>query len=454
MNLHKLLSARAEARDPVRVGLIGAGKFGSMYLSQAIATTGIHVLGIADLSPDRARASLARVGWPEEQYAAHSFAAARRHGTTHLTDDAESLIATEGLDVVIDATGNPAAGIRHALLAFEHGRHMIMVNVEADVLAGPLLARRAAQAGMVYSLAYGDQPALICELVDWARTAGLEVVAAGKGTRYQPHFHQSTPDTVWDYYYGGARANRERLLDANPQMFNSFIDGTKSGIEMAAVANATGLEPQSGGLTFPPAAIDELPEILKPREDGGQLVQRGTVEVVSSDRRDGSPIANHLRWGVYVTFAAGREYTARCFNEYGMLTDTTGEYSALWRPFHLIGLELGVSVASAALRQEATGSATGWRGDVVAVAKVDLHEGRLLDGEGGFTVWGRLMPARESVALGALPIGLAHGVKLKRKIAAGEVIRWIDVEFNAEDATVRFRREMEDAFTAETLAAE
>jgi len=454
MNLHKLLTARAAANNPVRVGLIGAGKFGSMYLSQALATTGIHVLGIADLKLERARASLARVGWPEEQYAAHSLAAARRHGTTHLTEDAESLIATDGLDVVIDATGNPAAGIRHALLAFEHGRHMVMVNVEADVLAGPLLARRAAEAGVVYSLAYVDQPALICELVVWARTAGLEVIAAGKGTRYQPHFHQSTPDTVWDYYYGGARANRERLLDANPQMFNSFIDGTKSGIEMAAVANATGLEPQFGGLGFPPAAIDELPEILKPRDDGGQLVRRGTVEVVSSDRRDGSPIQNHLRWGVYVTFAAGRDYTARCFNEYGMLTDSTGRYSALWRPFHLIGLELGISVASVALRKEPTGAATGWLGDVVAVAKTNLHEGRLLDGEGGFTVWGKLMPASESVAIGGLPIGLAHGVKLKRQIAAGEVIRWTDVDFNASDPTVRFRREMEQAFTGDQAAAE
>src|SRR5690606_23231372 len=173
MNLHKLLTERAAANNPVRVGLIGAGKFGSMYLSQALETTGIHILGIADLKLERARASLARVGWPEEQYAAHSLAAARRHGTTHLTEDAESLIAADGLDVVIDATGNPAAGIRHALLAFEHGRHMVMVNVEADVLAGPLLARRAAEAGVVYSLAYGDQPALICELVDWARTAGL-----------------------------------------------------------------------------------------------------------------------------------------------------------------------------------------------------------------------------------------------------------------------------------------
>jgi predicted homoserine dehydrogenase-like protein len=182
------------------VGLIGAGKFGAMYLAQAKHTAGIHIVGIADLAPDRARAALSRTGWAPQRFAARSFAAAGTSNATHVTDDARSLIAAPEVDIVIEATGDPAAGIRHALASFAHGKHVVMVNVEADALAGPLLARRAHAAGVVYSLAYGDQPALICEMVDWCRAAGFAVVAAGKGTKYLPEYHASTPDTVWPYY--------------------------------------------------------------------------------------------------------------------------------------------------------------------------------------------------------------------------------------------------------------
>ncbi len=438
MNLHGMLMRRAAAGDPVRVGVVGAGKFGSMYLSQAARTVGVHVLGIADLAPDRARDALARVGWPESQYAASSFDDARRDGTTFITDDAEALIAA--VDVVVDSTGSPPAGVRHALLACEHGTHIIMVNVEADVLAGPLLAERAA-AGIVYSMAYGDQPALICEMVDWARSCGFDVVCAGKGTKYLPEYHASTPDSVWGYY--GLSAEQAAEGGMNPQMFNSFLDGTKSGIEMAAVANATGLAAPRDGLAFPACGVQDLAHILRPRAAGGALAEKGTVEVISSEERDGRHVVGDLRWGVYVTFEAPSDYVERCFAEYGLMTDDTGRYSAMYKPFHLIGLELGISVASAALRGEATGVATGWRGDVVATAKRNLKPGEILDGEGGYTVWGKLMRAEDSLALGGLPIGLAHGVKLKTPIAEGEPVRWHDVECDENDATVRFRREME-----------
>ena len=200
MNLHRLLLQRAEEKQPLRVALIGAGKFGSMFLSQVRRTPGMHLVAVCDLDPPRAQDSLPRVGWPPAQYAATSLEAARKSGVTFITDDARSVIASDAVEIVIDATGNPAAGIRHALACCEHGKHIVMVNVEADALAGPLLARRAAQAGIVYSLAYGDQPALICELVDWARAAGFEVIAAGKGTKYLPEYHDSTPDTVWGHY--------------------------------------------------------------------------------------------------------------------------------------------------------------------------------------------------------------------------------------------------------------
>jgi len=444
MNLSKLLGQRAEAGNPVRVGLIGAGKFGSMFLSQARRTPGIHILGVADLSPDRAREALARVGWSEDQYAARDFAQARRAGTTCIVDDASALIAADGLDVVIDATGSPAAGIRHALLACEHGRHIVMVNVEADVLAGPLLAARARKAGLVYSMAYGDQPALICEMVDWARAVGLDVVCAGKGTKYLPAFHASTPETVWGHY--GLTPEQAREGGMNPQMFNSFLDGTKSAVEMAAVANATGLTPPEDGLLFPPCGVDDLPSMLKPRDDGGILGAKGMVEVVSSLDRDGADVARDLRWGVYAVFEAPTDYVARCFAEYGLKTDKSGQYAAMYKPYHLIGLELGISVASAALRGEATGTSESWRGDAVAVAKRDLAPGEVLDGEGGYMLWGKLLSAARSQEIGGLPIGLAHGCKLTRPVAAGDCVTRADVALDEGLEIVRVRGEMETQF--------
>jgi predicted homoserine dehydrogenase-like protein len=444
MNLRRLLEARAAAGRPVRVVLVGAGKFGSMYLAQARRTPGIHLLAVADLSPERARASLARVGWEPERLAAHSLDEAARSLGTCVTEDVAAAIAHAQTEVVIDATGNPAAGIEHVLACCRHRKHIVMVNVEADALAGPLLARRAAEAGIVYSLAYGDQPALICEQVDWARAAGFSVVAAGKGTKYLPAYHASTPQTVWGHY--GFDAETVARGDFNAQMFNSFLDGTKSGIEMAAVANATGLTPAPGGLSFPPCGVDDLPAVLRPRQAGGVLHHAGQVEVVSSLARDASAVFRDLRWGVYVTFAAEHEYVRRCFREYGIVTDDSGEYASMYKPSHLIGLELGISVASVALRGEATGAPTGWRGDCVATAKRALQPGEMLDGEGGYTVWGRLMPARDSVAQRALPIGLAHHVKMKRAVAEGQTVSWDDVEFDASSAAVKFRREMEKVF--------
>jgi len=448
MNLHRMLLERAAAGRPLRVALIGAGKFGAMYLAQAKHTPGIHVVGIADLAPDRAKASLARTGWAAGRYGARSLAEAGRAGTTHVTDDAAALIAAPETEIVIDATGSPAAGIRHALACCAHGKHVVMVNVEADALAGPLLAQRAREAGVVYSLAYGDQPALICEMVDWCRASGFEVVAAGKGTKYLPEYHASTPATVWPHY--GFTPEMVAAGDFNAQMFNSFLDGTKSAIEMAAVANATGLAPAPDGLAFPPCGVDDLPRVLRPREEGGQLHHAGQVEVISSLERDGRPVFRDLRWGVYVTFragdATGEDYVRRCFREYGFPTDPSGRYSAMFKPSHAIGLELGISVASAGLRREPTGQPVAWLADVVATAKRDLAAGETLDGEGGHTVFGKLVPAAASRSLRGLPLGLAHGVTLKRAIPAFSPVRWDDVEFDATNDAVKFRREMERAF--------
>ncbi|MEP2744559.1 Gfo/Idh/MocA family oxidoreductase, partial [Bauldia litoralis] len=322
MNLARLAAERAATKGPIGVAVIGAGKFGSMFLSQAPTSPGLRINVIIDLDIERAKAACRNVGWDEERIAACDF-----------TEDGAEAIARDDIEVVVEVTGNPAAGIRHALAAIEAGKHIVMVNVEADVLAGPALAARARAAGVVYSMAYGDQPALVAEQVDWARAAGFQVIAAGKGTKYMPEYHAVTPDDVWSHY--GLDPARAKAAGMNPQMFNSFLDGTKSSIEMAAIANACGLAVPSDGLHFPPCGVDDLPTILKPKSDGGQLEGRGMVEVVSSLNRDGSPVERDLRWGVYVVIEATNDYTASCFEQYGMRTDPSGRYGALYRPYHL-----------------------------------------------------------------------------------------------------------------------
>jgi predicted homoserine dehydrogenase-like protein len=403
-----------------------------MFLNQVPTMPGLEVSVIADLDPERARSACRTVGWD----------AARVSRIAFVASGAEAC-AEPGVEVVVEATGSPRAGIAHARAAIAAGKHIVMVNVEADVLAGPLLAEEARVRGVVYSLAYGDQPALTCELVDWARACGFEVVAAGKGTKYLPTYHAVTPSEVWHHY--GLTQDEARRGGMNPQMFNSFLDGTKSGIEMAAIANACGLAVPHDGLGFPPCGVDDLPQILRAQAAGGVLERDGMVEVVSSLERDGRPVFRDLRWGVYVVLKAPNDYARACFKEYGLKTDPSGWYAAMYKPYHLIGLELGISVLSAALRGEPTGQPCGFRGDVVAVAKRALRAGETLDGEGGYTVWGKLVPAERSLAAGALPIGLAHNVALIRDIAAGEIVRWADVTVPDSEA-VRVRRDMERCF--------
>lgn len=444
-----MLQERQAAGRPVTVGLIGAGKFGAMFAAQARTTEGMHLAAVADLNVSRACSQLATAGWSAEQYAAASFDEALRTRGTFITDDAGAVMVHPGIEVVVEATGDPRTGIRLCLMAIRHGKHVVMVNVEADALAGPLLARKAREAGVVYSLAWGDQPALICEHVDWARSCGFRVVSAGKGTRYHPTYHQSTPDTVWDILDTYIKIDDRSSI--NPKMFNSFIDGTKSGIEMTAVCNATGLVPQSDGLSFPPATRFEHAEVCKPRSAGGMLEKAGVTEVTSSVQRDGSDVPNSLVMGTYVVFEADSDYARRCFREYSLLPDRSGQYAALYRPVHMIGLELGISVASAALRREPTGAPHCFNSDVVATAKRNLRAGEVLDGEGGFCVWGKQTPAEASVEQGCLPLGLAHGVRLKADVTLGGRVKWSDVEYDPDDLAVRVRREMEAAFARPNL---
>ncbi|WP_332827623.1 NAD(P)H-dependent oxidoreductase [Ramlibacter sp.] len=451
MSLHAQLQRRAAEGKPIRVGLIGAGKFGSMYLAQVPRTPGVHLAAIADLSPDAARTNLARVGWKAERTQAASIDEALKTGATHIGTDWQALVRHPAIDVVVECTGHPIAAVDHCLEAFAHGKHVVNVTVEADAFCGPLLARRAEQAGVVYSLAFGDQPALICDLVDWARTCGFPVVAAGRGHKWLPHFSESTPDTVWDNW--GLTAEQAKRGGLNPKMFNSFLDGSKPSIESTAVANATGLHVPSNGLLYPPASIEDIPYVTRPRSEGGVLERKGMVEVISSLETDGRAIPYEIRMGVWVTVEAETEYIKNCFEEYKAHTDPSGRYFTLYKRWHLIGLEVGVSVASVALRREATGVATCWNADVVATAKRDLAVGETLDGEGGYTVWGKLLPAEASVRMGGLPLGLAHDVKVVRPVKKGQSLGWSDVAMDTGTRAYQLRREMESQFAAPVLKA-
>ena len=433
MFLEKKINELIDNKKTVNVTLIGAGKFGSMFLSQAPYTKGLNVFTICDLNIDKAKKACREVGWSEDQI-----------NNIIFTEDFEKAINNDEVDVVVEATGHPSSGIKHARTCFKYGKHVIMVNVEADVLAGPSLSAEANSAEVVFSMAYGDQPSLTLEIIEWARASGFKVTAAGKGTKYLPEYHYSTPKTVWDHY--GLTSDEAEKAGMNSKMFNSFLDGTKSSLEMSAIANASGLNVPNNGLLFPPCGMDDLASLLKEKNKGGILEKNEQVEVVSSLERDGRPVFKDLRWGVYAVLQAPNDYAASCFKQYGMNTDQSGEFSAMYKPFHLIGMELNTSIFSAALLKLPTGQTKYFKGDVVSVSKRNLKKGEKVDGEGGFTVWGKLIPASTSLNLQALPIGLANDMYLKNDIDKDKILTWNDVEFDTNNEIIRYRHQMENKF--------
>jgi predicted homoserine dehydrogenase-like protein len=349
------------------------------------------------------------------------------------------------IDIVIECTGNPVIAVQHLASAFSNGKHVISATVEADAMCGAVLAQMARENGVIYSMAFGDQPALTCELVDWARTCGFEVAAAGRGHKWKPEFRFSTPDTIWDNWgLTEEQAERGRL---NPKMFNSFLDGTKPAIESAAIANACGLDAPSGGLTYPSGTIDDLPSQMRPQSEGGVMEGPGMVEVQNCLDPDGDMLGYDIRMGVFVVVKAVHAYQRNCFEEYKVKTDDSGNYLCAYKRWHLIGLELGMSVASVGLRGEPTGVADGFRADVIAVSKKDLVPGEILDGEGGFTVAGQLRPSATSVSMGALPLGLASGIKIKRPVAADTPLTYADVEVDDTLLATKLRKQTEALLT-------
>jgi len=423
MFLHTKLENR---KEPIRVGFIGCGKFVSMFLAQYNNLEKIQIDSIVDINIDQAKKNCTNSGLNKDTVNKINF-------STSLDE-----ILDRNIEIFIEATGNPIVGTVHATKIIKNKRHVVLVNVEADITCGKYLSDFAKNNGVICSMAYGDQPSLILEQIEWARLNGFTVVCAGKGTKYHPTFEYSTPDTVWGHY-GLTKERAEKESGMNPKMFNSFLCGDKSAIEMCAVSNAANLKCPSNGLTFPPVGVYDIAKKMIPNKDGGLIEFDGQVEVISSIDLEKKDIPNDLRWGVYIVIKAKNEYVKNCFKDYGMVTDTSGNYSAIWRPYHYIGLELAQSIYSIALDNRATGFTKNYNADVASYAKKDLKAGEKLDGEGGFCARGRLITAQKSKKENILPLGLTDNAVSKKDINKDEVIKLDDVELNLPKEVIEAR---------------
>ncbi|MDA7453096.1 homoserine dehydrogenase [Candidatus Pelagibacter ubique] len=398
------LNTKLQSRKkPIKVAFIGCGKFVSMFLAQYNQLQKITIDTIVDINIDNAKKNCLKSGLTTETVNKINFV------TT--LDEAFD----RDVEVFIEATGNPIIGTVHAVKIIKNKKHIILVNVEADVTCGKYLADLAKENNVICSMAYGDQPSLIMEQIEWAKLNGFSVVCAGKGTKYHPDFEYSTPDTVWGHY-GLSKERAEIESGMNPKMFNSFLCGDKSAIEMCAVSNASNLKCPSNGLTFPPVGVYDIAKKLIPKVEGGLIDYEGQVEVISSIDLNQKDIPNDLRWGVYIVIKAQNQYVKNCFKDYGMVTDLSGSYSAIWRPYHYIGLELAQSIYAISLDQKATGQTINYNADVAAYAKKDLKIGDRLDGEGGFCARGKLITSKKSKDEKILPLGLTDGA-IARAIA-------------------------------------
>lgn len=423
MFLHTKLENR---KEPIRIAFIGCGKFVSMFLAQYNHLDKIQIDSIVDLNIEQAKRNCSNSGLDETTISEINFSKS--------LDE----ILERNIEIFIEATGNPIVGTVHAVKIIKNKKHVILVNVEADITCGKYLSDIAKENEVICSMAYGDQPSLIVEQIEWARLNGFSVVCAGKGTKYHPTFEYSTPDTVWGHY-GLTKERAEKESGINPKMFNSFLCGDKSAIEMCAVSNAANLKCPSNGLTFPPIGVYDIAKKLIPKQEGGLIEFDGQVEVISSIDLNKNDIPNDLRWGVYIVIKAKNEYVKNCFKDYGMVTDSSGNYSAIWRPYHYIGLELAQSIYSIALDNRATGFTKKYNADVASYAKKDLKIGDKLDGEGGFCARGKLITSQKSKDEKILPLGLTDNAILKKNINKDQVIRLEDVELNLPKEVIEAR---------------
>lgn len=450
MSLHTLLCKREEEKRPIRIGMLGAGRYGAMFLAQSRFIPGMEVCGVVDLNLEKARGACISAGWSKESVITANSTGAindetrKGRGGIVLTDDADKLIQAD-LDVIIEVTGTVDAASRHAWSAFENGKHVVIVSTEADALVGVALQKKAQEKGVVYSFGYGDEPSEMCELVDWARVSGFEVACVGKYIEYTHEKRHANPDTVWKFK--GFSKEQVESGALNAHMFSSFVDGTKTLTEACCASNACLLIPPRGGMRFPVLEYDDMPNMLKPKSEGGVLDHNGTVEIPSNYHLDDTPVKRHLRWGVFISVKACSDYASNILvdfkNEKRVEVDDSGRYAIMYRPTHVLGLELGKSIASTVLLRVPTGCPTAFVADMISVAKKDLNPGELLDGQGGFAVYGQLVPADESIQNRYLPTGLTEKTKIIRPVKKDTILTYDDVEIDENLFSYKMRKAIE-----------
>ncbi|MUK87632.1 NAD(P)-dependent oxidoreductase [Ornithinibacillus sp. L9] len=425
LNINRKLARLEKEGSYIKVGLVGAGQMGRGMISQIESMKGMRVVITADLVVDNITNAYKHAAInPSDIVETNDREAASRavrNNNVVATTDSKLVTSLPEVDVVVDATGVPNIGAEIAWDSILNNKHIVMLNVEADVTVGPLLYKMANASGVVYTGSAGDEPGAIMELYDFADAMGFEVVALGKG-KNNPLNLEANPDSA---------AEEAKRKGSAPKMLASFQDGTKTMVEMNAVANATGFLPDQPGMHGFEGTVKELPGIFIEKEKGGQLNGRKIVDFV-----------NGVAPGVFAIIASDKEEVNA---EMKYLSMGNGPNYVLYRPYHLTSLETPLSIAKAYLDNEATiAPYCGLQGETVAVAKRDLEVGENLDSIGGFTVYGKLLKATVAREQNALPLGLVdHNVVMKKSIKKGEVISYADVE-QTKESTIWKLRAMQD----------
>ncbi|SEG34389.1 NAD(P)H-dependent oxidoreductase [Bosea lathyri] len=428
LSLAEALEHRQKTGKPVRVGLIGAGQMGTDIVVQVAQMQGIEIAAVADIAPDRVSQAAALAGQEVDIVSDNAgLEAAGRRGRIAATNSLDLICRSPAIDVIIDATGNPEAGSRVALTAIAARKHIVMMNVEADITIGSYLAVEAAKAGVVYTLGAGDEPAAAMELINFVRAMGYPVVAAGKG-KNNPFRIDAVPA---DYVEEATRRNM------NPRMLVEFVDGSKTMVEMVAIANACGFVPDIPGMHGPAAPRAELQDYFCPKEEGGLLSNKGVVDF---------SVAKGVAPGVFV-IAEMRHPRVR--ERMSDLHLGPGPYYSFFRPYHLTSLEVPLSAAAAVLfGQSHMRPLPVPTAEVGCVAKRDLAVGETLDAIGEYGYRGFALSRVDSLARKALPIGLAQGATMTRPVRKGELITLADAAPDERLKIVEVRRAQEAMIAA------
>ena len=444
--LSALLAEREKKGKPIKVGIIGTGKFGGGLVTQIARMKGMTVSAIADIKPENARYAYAAaygdvaVGSADSQQALEG---AIHAGRFAVVEDGLLVAEAEGLDVVVEATGLTDVGAKMASATIAAGNHLVMVNVETDVTIGALLRRKADRAGVVYSLVDGDQPGVTMNIIEWAWSLGFEIVAAGRGTELFASDPAGTPDSVPERYGFDEETLQRRTI--NLKMYNSFRDGTKAQVEATAIANMAGLVPDVRGMHEPSCNLADIPQRCSLVEEGGLLSQHGVIELANSVAADGETMLDDpLKMGVFAVIRAEHPFIREDLTNYNCHPGRDGKNFLLYRPYHLVAVEAPITIARAALYGMPTGAPRPTpSADVIAVAKRDLQAGEVLDGGGGYTVLGQSEQATVARDEGLLPLGLAQGAVLQVDVAQGAAIGYDMVALMEDSLVAELRREQD-----------